>query len=193
VLARPVARELLQAVTGRNPEVVDVLGRVEHQQFAIRDALQVGAEFLDMFPVPHTLGVPIGEPLDHLSIVTRRVMFCNDERPTPTLSDQAYESILAAIAAGELPRGGKLTERGLTELLGVSPTPIREALQRLVQDRQIERLGPRSLRVAARLEGSIEEVDEVERVLEWRKKGSDRGNKSAPSRVTRIRTIRTAQ
>lgn len=84
---------------------------------------------------------------------------------SPTLSDQAYEAILGAITAGELPRGGKVTERGLAEMLGVSPTPIREALQRLVQDRQVERVGPRSLRIATVPEGSIEEVDEVEREL----------------------------
>jgi len=83
-----------------------------------------------------------------------------------TLSDQAYQSILAAIVSGELPAGAKVTERGLAELLGVSPTPVREALARLVQDRQVERIGPRSLRVASFTDESIEEIDEIETELQ---------------------------
>ncbi|MCO1660875.1 GntR family transcriptional regulator [Pseudonocardia sp. S2-4] len=49
---------------------------------------------------------------------------------------------------GVLPRGGKVTERGLAESLKISPTPVREALRRLEQDRLVKREGPRSVRVA---------------------------------------------
>ncbi|MFC8597134.1 GntR family transcriptional regulator [Isoptericola sp. NPDC057191] len=83
-----------------------------------------------------------------------------------TLSDQAYASIRAAISNGELPRGAKVTERGLAEMLGVSPTPVREAIARLVQDRQIERVGLRTMRVAEFTDESLEEIDEIEVTLQ---------------------------
>lgn len=79
-----------------------------------------------------------------------------------SLGDQAYASIRKAILSGELAPGSKVTERGLAEMLGVSPTPIREALQRLVHDNQIERTGPRSLRVADFADESMAEIDEIE-------------------------------
>ena len=49
----------------------------------------------------------------------------------PTLSDQAYRALRSDITTGALKPGQRLTERGLAEHLGVSPTPVREALQRL--------------------------------------------------------------
>ncbi|WP_308216130.1 GntR family transcriptional regulator [Pseudonocardia humida] len=69
--------------------------------------------------------------------------------PSPTSSgDQAYAAVREAIMTGVLPRGGKVTERGLAESLKISPTPVREALRRLEQDRLVKREGPRSVRVA---------------------------------------------
>ena len=64
-----------------------------------------------------------------------------------TLADQAYEAIREAIISGELEPGEKVTERGLADRLAVSPTPIREALRRLEQDRLVERTGPRTVQV----------------------------------------------
>ncbi|MFG2886733.1 GntR family transcriptional regulator [Streptomyces sp. NPDC048297] len=66
-----------------------------------------------------------------------------------SLSDQAYQALRAAIVQGDLPWGEKITERGLADRLGVSPTPVREALRRLEQEQLVERTGPRSLRVAS--------------------------------------------
>jgi DNA-binding GntR family transcriptional regulator len=64
-----------------------------------------------------------------------------------TLADQAYEALRAAIISGELGSGEKITERGLAERLSVSPTPVREALRRLEQDRLVVRRGPRLVQV----------------------------------------------
>jgi DNA-binding GntR family transcriptional regulator len=66
----------------------------------------------------------------------------------PTLSDQAYRALREAITTGELKPGQRLTERALADHLGVSPTPVREALQRLEHERLIERDAVRSIRVA---------------------------------------------
>ena len=65
-----------------------------------------------------------------------------------TLADQAYEALRTAIVSGELSAGEKITERGLAERLAVSPTPVREALRRLEQDRLVVRHGPRTVQVA---------------------------------------------
>jgi DNA-binding GntR family transcriptional regulator len=43
----------------------------------------------------------------------------------------AYERILGAIDSGELPPGARLRESQLAERLGISRTPVREALRRL--------------------------------------------------------------
>jgi len=66
----------------------------------------------------------------------------------PTLSDQAYKALREDITTGALKPGQRLTERGLAEHLGVSPTPVREALQRLEHERLIERDTVRAIRVA---------------------------------------------
>lgn len=67
---------------------------------------------------------------------------------TTTLADQAYDALREAIISGELASLEKVTERGLAERLNVSPTPVREALRRLEQDRLVERRGPRLVQVA---------------------------------------------
>jgi DNA-binding GntR family transcriptional regulator len=66
----------------------------------------------------------------------------------PTLSDQAYRALRKEITTGELKPGQRVTERALAEYLGVSPTPVREALQRLEQERLIERDAVRAIRIA---------------------------------------------
>jgi DNA-binding GntR family transcriptional regulator len=67
----------------------------------------------------------------------------------PTLSDQAHSALRQMIVDGRLSAGERITERALGDLLGVSPTPIREALRRLEQERLIERPDKRNVRVAA--------------------------------------------
>ena len=66
----------------------------------------------------------------------------------PTLSDQAYRTLREEITTGQLKPGQRVTERALADHLGVSPTPVREALQRLEQERLIERDAVRAIRVA---------------------------------------------
>jgi DNA-binding GntR family transcriptional regulator len=82
------------------------------------------------------------------------------------LADQAYRALLAAIVQGDLPWGEKITERGLAASLGVSPTPVREALRRLEQEQLVERTGPRSLRVATVSSQARSESGTIEAALE---------------------------
>ncbi|MDQ7908099.1 GntR family transcriptional regulator [Phytohabitans sp. ZYX-F-186] len=81
---------------------------------------------------------------------------------TETLADQAYRQIRTAIATGELASGEKVTERGMAERLAISPTPVREALRRLELDGLIERIGPRTVLVAAIRDAAIDDLAEVE-------------------------------
>jgi DNA-binding GntR family transcriptional regulator len=67
---------------------------------------------------------------------------------SPPLSDQAYRALREEITTGRLKPGQRVTERALAEHLGVSPTPVREALQRLEHERLIERDAVRAIRVA---------------------------------------------
>lgn len=56
---------------------------------------------------------------------------------TVSLADQVFEKLENDIITGVYPRGEILTELKLVEQLGVSRTPIREALRRLEQERLI--------------------------------------------------------
>jgi DNA-binding GntR family transcriptional regulator len=66
----------------------------------------------------------------------------------PTLADQAYGALRQEIISGRLNPGERLTERHLAQRLGVSPTPIREALRRLEHEHLIERTQTRRIQVA---------------------------------------------
>ncbi|MEO3772130.1 GntR family transcriptional regulator [Micromonospora sp. NBC_00821] len=81
---------------------------------------------------------------------------------TETLADQAYRHVRTAIATGDLAAGEKVTERGMAERLAISPTPVREALRRLELDGLIERIGPRTVLVAAIRDAAIDDLAEVE-------------------------------
>jgi DNA-binding GntR family transcriptional regulator len=76
----------------------------------------------------------------------------------PPLSDQAYRALREEITTGRLKPGQRVTERALAQHLGVSPTPVREALQRLEHERLIERDAVRAIRVA---EPSVERLYEL--------------------------------
>src|SRR5580692_8267902 len=66
----------------------------------------------------------------------------------PTLADQAYVVLRREISEGGFSAGQRMTERGLAAQLGVSPTPVREAIRRLEHERLLERLDGRTLTIA---------------------------------------------
>lgn len=83
----------------------------------------------------------------------------------PTLSDQAYVALRQGITTGEFAAGQRLTERELAEHLGVSPTPVREALRRLEHERLIERDAARLIRVADPSTARLYELTLIEAAL----------------------------
>ena len=67
------------------------------------------------------------------------------EFKTTSLADQVFEKLENDIIQGIYPKGEILTELKLVEQLGVSRTPIREALRRLEQERLIADAGKGSI------------------------------------------------
>ncbi len=72
-----------------------------------------------------------------------------------TASEEVYRRLKQAITDGDLPPGTRLIESALAKKLGVSRTPVREALHRLVQEGLAAQDGSRGL-IVARL--SIENI-----------------------------------
>lgn len=64
-----------------------------------------------------------------------------------TLADQAYSRLQRALMTGGLLPEQVLTVRGIAEEYGVSLTPVREAIQRLVADRALTVENARTIRV----------------------------------------------
>ncbi|MDX6740654.1 GntR family transcriptional regulator [Actinocorallia sp. A-T 12471] len=89
----------------------------------------------------------------------------SEAQTASTLAERTYHAVRGLIGSGELAPGVKVTERGLAELMGVSATPVREAIRRLELDGLIERLGPRTLVVARLYPDSVRELAEVEAAL----------------------------
>jgi DNA-binding GntR family transcriptional regulator len=58
--------------------------------------------------------------------------------PRTSLAEQAYAALLDAIVGGDLPPGARLRDTELAEQLGVSRTPVREALRRLEDEGLVE-------------------------------------------------------
>jgi DNA-binding GntR family transcriptional regulator len=81
------------------------------------------------------------------------------------LAVRAYSVLREQIATGALASGQRLTERNLASQLGVSPTPVREALSRLEHEGLVKRTGPKTLIVSAHSAQALEELGEAEIAL----------------------------
>jgi DNA-binding GntR family transcriptional regulator len=83
-----------------------------------------------------------------------------------TLSDEALDRLRAAIRSGVFPPGTRLIERELAERLGMSRIPIREAIQRLVDEGLARKLPHRGAQVYTPTREEIEEISSLRVVLE---------------------------
>ena len=80
--------------------------------------------------------------------------------------DQVHGELLERIVAGELPPGARLRQEALAEELGVSRTPLREALARLVSEGLVEFVPNRGATVARRDFSDMEEAWRARLVIE---------------------------
>ncbi|MBP3660164.1 MAG: GntR family transcriptional regulator [Oscillospiraceae bacterium] len=82
-----------------------------------------------------------------------------------SLADQVFEKLENDIIQGVYKRGELLTELKLVEQLGVSRTPIREALRRLEQERLIEDTGKGSRVLGITME-DLEDIMNIRQRIE---------------------------
>lgn len=80
--------------------------------------------------------------------------------------DQVHAELLERIVAGELPPGSRLRQEALADELGVSRTPLREALARLVSEGLVEFVPNRGATVASRDFSDMEEAWRARLVIE---------------------------
>jgi DNA-binding GntR family transcriptional regulator len=80
--------------------------------------------------------------------------------------ERVYEHIKTAILSGHLNPGEKLTEEYLAKTLGVSRTPVREALHRLESEGLIKTRKKRGFIVSKDSKEEVEELFELRSILE---------------------------
>ncbi|MFC4623994.1 GntR family transcriptional regulator [Daeguia caeni] len=82
------------------------------------------------------------------------------------LHEQAYNALRNALRMGRFMPGQTMTTRGLGASLGISATPVREALQRLIAEGALELLPNRSIRVPEMTRARFSEITEIRCRLE---------------------------
>ncbi len=87
------------------------------------------------------------------------------ERPG-LVRQAAYEKLKELIISGRLGPGEHLGEPALAEALGVSRTPVREALQRLAQEGLVEMTPGKGARVRLLTPTEVDDVYEVRALIE---------------------------
>ena len=83
-----------------------------------------------------------------------------------TLHETAYGEIRAALTSGRIKMGESLTLRSLATALGISETPVREAVRRLVTEGALEAVPNRSISVPVMTRAKLEELRQVRVELE---------------------------
>ena len=83
-----------------------------------------------------------------------------------TLQERVYKELREAISGGRFSAGETLTIRGLAEMLGTSPLPVREAVRRLVQDKSLEMLPNRTTRVPVMSTERFRQLTDARAVIE---------------------------
>lgn len=83
-----------------------------------------------------------------------------------TASHRAYEEIRRRIFAGEYPAGVRLREDELSTVIGVSRTPIREALRRLDAEGVVVNVPNRGAHVASWTDAELTDIFELRALLE---------------------------
>ena len=106
------------------------------------------------------------------------------------LREQIYQRLCEGLRSGRFAPGEKITIRQIANLEGTSPTPVREALYRLVADGTLEAEANRSARVP-RLSGTdIREMRDIRTTVEGLA-ATRAAELSDESLVTQLRVINT--
>lgn len=87
-------------------------------------------------------------------------------RPSPTLSEQVFEALQAAIVSGDLQPGEKIREPELAKRFGTSRGPLRDALRRLEARRLVINTPNAGARVVSLSRQQLVELYQVREALE---------------------------
>jgi DNA-binding GntR family transcriptional regulator len=86
--------------------------------------------------------------------------------PGMTLGEMVRKTLIALIVRGEFPEGYRLYPEQLSERLGVSITPVREALMQLATEGFIENIQRRGFHIRLPSAGQIRDLSQVRQSLE---------------------------
>jgi len=86
--------------------------------------------------------------------------------PDQGLTQRAYREIRQAILEGRLQAGSMTSVRALSEALGISRTPVREALVELANDRLVAFERNRGVRISETQVHDVEEIFELRLLIE---------------------------
>lgn len=105
-----------------------------------------------------------------------------------TLANQAYRALRGAILARRYPLGARLVVRELAETLGLSPTPIKEALAALAREGLVQATPHKGYQVPAPSLEDMREVYELRETLEGlaARLAASRGGKNLGERLEAI-------
>jgi DNA-binding GntR family transcriptional regulator len=87
-------------------------------------------------------------------------------QPADALAHTTYEAMKTAILGNRLRPGVKLTHRVLADMFGVSRTPVRESLERLLQEGYVTRVANRGYFVAEMQAAAVAELYQTREALE---------------------------
>ncbi len=107
------------------------------------------------------------------------------EHRTVSLADQVFERLESEILSGTYAQGEVLTEMRLSDELGVSRTPIREALRRLEQEHIIEFTG-KGILILGITEDDLRDIYEIRQRIEPLAAAAAAGNADGDS-ITDLR------
>jgi DNA-binding GntR family transcriptional regulator len=83
-----------------------------------------------------------------------------------SLGELAYAKLKESIISGQFVQGSKLTVRSVAQALGVSTTPVRDAIVRLIGEGALINLGPKTVIVPELTIATLEEVTKIRLALE---------------------------
>jgi DNA-binding GntR family transcriptional regulator len=113
-----------------------------------------------------TAGALTGEILDGLWAVMSDLLRSEPRSPIPTAVDHAYEAIWRQLIGGERRPGERVTDTELASQLGLSRTPVRQALHRLVQEDLVRLDARRGFWVRTFTAEDVHEIYDIRQVLE---------------------------
>ncbi len=103
--------------------------------------------------------------MDNLESYLTQQEYTNDS-PRRRLRDTAYERLKDAIRHAALQPGQPLSETYISKILGISRTPVREALQQLAQEGLLQIIPGRAVTIAAPSVQNVLNVIHVRSLLE---------------------------